>query len=84
MSWFVGDVMPGQSRELNLNLVAASAGEQRQLASVSAARGAKSETHLLTHIEGLSALLMELADVDDPNTRAWPAALTLMRRPWSL
>jgi uncharacterized repeat protein (TIGR01451 family) len=66
VSWMVGDLMPGQSRELTVNVIAASAGDHRQVASVSAARGAKNEVQMVTHVEGLSALLMEMVDVEDP------------------
>jgi uncharacterized repeat protein (TIGR01451 family) len=66
VAWVVGDLMPGQTREVSLNLVAASAGDHRQVASVNAARGAKSEVDVVTHVEGLSALLMEMVDVEDP------------------
>ncbi len=66
VSWFVGDLPPGQNREVNLDLVAAVPGDHKQQASVNAGRGLKTDSELITRIEGLSALLMELADVDDP------------------
>jgi uncharacterized repeat protein (TIGR01451 family) len=66
VTWFVGDLPPGQSREVSLELSAVSAGEHHLRASVTAARGLRGEAEALTRVEGLSALLMELADADDP------------------
>jgi uncharacterized repeat protein (TIGR01451 family) len=66
VSWFVGDLPAGQSREISLDVSAVSPGEHRLRASVTAARGLRGEAEVLTRVEGLSALLMELADADDP------------------
>ena len=66
VSWFIGDLTSGQSREVSAEVVAVGTGLQKHLASVVAARGLKSETDVQTRVEGLSALLMELADLDDP------------------
>src|SRR5262249_46347741 len=52
VSWFIGDLAPGQSREVSLEVIAASPGEHRHLATVMAARGLKSETEVITHVEG--------------------------------
>jgi uncharacterized repeat protein (TIGR01451 family) len=66
VSWLLGDVPPGQSREVTLNLNAASQGEYCVRATVCAARGVKTEAEVKTRVEGQSALQMELADADDP------------------
>ena len=66
VSWFVGDLPPGQSREVSLEVVPVNTGDQHIHAVAMAARGLKTETDVLTRVEGLSALLMELADADDP------------------
>jgi uncharacterized repeat protein (TIGR01451 family) len=66
VSWFVGDLTPGQSREVHLDLVAMHAGEYKHQAVVTANRGLKSEAEVHTKIEGLSALHLEVTDVDDP------------------
>jgi uncharacterized repeat protein (TIGR01451 family) len=66
ISWFVGDLMPGQSREVSMQVMAVSTGDHLHKVSALAARGLKSEAEWLTHVEGLSALLMELVDIDDP------------------
>src|SRR5439155_20797983 len=47
-------------------LVAINPGDFKHVATVTAARGLRAEGELLTRVEGLPALLMELMDVDDP------------------
>lgn len=64
--WFMEDLPAGQSKEVSLDLVAINPGEYRHTATVTAARGLHSEAQLVTRVEGLSALLMELADTEDP------------------
>jgi uncharacterized repeat protein (TIGR01451 family) len=66
VSWFVGDLIPGQSREVNLEVLAINTGEHKHKANVIAARGLKNDAEIITRVEGLSALLMELVDLDDP------------------
>lgn len=66
VSWFLGDLPPGQSQEVTLDLVAVNTGEHKNKAVVTAARGIKAETDIGTRVEGLPALLMELVDLDDP------------------
>jgi uncharacterized repeat protein (TIGR01451 family) len=66
VAWFLGDVPPGQSRDVNLDLIAVNPGEHKLVASAVGGRGLKSDTEIVTRVEGLSALLMELVDLDDP------------------
>jgi uncharacterized repeat protein (TIGR01451 family) len=66
VSWYIGDLNPGQSKEVTLDVLAANPGEHRHTAVVEAARGLKNEAQISTRVEGLSALLMELVDLDDP------------------
>jgi uncharacterized repeat protein (TIGR01451 family) len=66
VSWFVGDLTPGQSREVSMEVIAINTGNYKHQATVTAARGLKTETEISTRVEGLSALLMELVDLDDP------------------
>jgi uncharacterized repeat protein (TIGR01451 family) len=66
VSWALGKIEPGQSKEVNLELVAVNPGEHKNLVSVTAARGLHAEGELLTRVEGLPALLMDLIDLDDP------------------
>jgi uncharacterized repeat protein (TIGR01451 family) len=66
VSWFVGDVAAGQSRELTLEATAVNAGEQKQVITAVAAQGIKAEAQVVTHVEALSALLMEITNLDNP------------------
>lgn len=66
VTWYVGDLTPGQAREVSLTAMASQAGEQKHKVTAAAARGLKSEAEVVTRVEGLSALLMELVDLDDP------------------
>ena len=66
VSWFIGDLTPGQSREVSVTALAVQPGEHRHKVTASAARGLKAETEAVTRVDGLSALLMELVDLDDP------------------
>jgi uncharacterized repeat protein (TIGR01451 family) len=64
--WFLGDLRPGQSKEVTLDLVAINPGEYTNKATVTAARGLRAQTETATRLEGLPGLLMELVDVEDP------------------
>jgi uncharacterized repeat protein (TIGR01451 family) len=66
VSWFLGEIAPGQSKEVKLEVLAVEPGEHRQHASAQAARGLKAENDLMTRVEGLSALLTEVVDTEDP------------------
>jgi uncharacterized repeat protein (TIGR01451 family) len=66
VQWFLGDLQPNQSREVNLDLLAVNPGEHKNRVMVTAARGLRTDGEIVTRIEGLPALLMELADLDDP------------------
>ncbi len=66
VSWYLGDLTPGQTREMSIELLAINPGEYHVQANVTAARGLKGDAEAITHVEGLSALLMEMVDLDDP------------------
>jgi uncharacterized repeat protein (TIGR01451 family) len=66
VSWFLGEISPGLTREVKLEVLAVNSGEQRQRAVAQAARGLKVEGEVLTRVESLSALSLEVADVEDP------------------
>ncbi len=66
VSWFVGDLTPGESREVSVDLVAVNIGEHHSKSVATAARGLRTESETVTRVEGLSALLMELVDTEDP------------------
>jgi len=66
VKWFVGEIPAGQSKELKAELMAVGTGDFSHKATATAARGIKAEKEIPTKIEGLSAMLMEVVDVDDP------------------
>jgi uncharacterized repeat protein (TIGR01451 family) len=66
VSWFLGDLPAHQSKEVNLQLMAVNIGEYKQMASAHAARGPQSDAEAETRVEGLSAVLVELVDLEDP------------------
>jgi hypothetical protein len=64
--WQLGEVPPGQSREVTVDLIAAGAGDHRLLARAVSSQGGKADASASTRIEGTSALVIELLDLDDP------------------
>lgn len=66
VSWFLGELGPNQSKEVKLNVVAINPGEFQHKASAQAARGLKVEAEVGTKVEGLSAILLEVVDTEDP------------------
>jgi uncharacterized repeat protein (TIGR01451 family) len=66
VNWYVGDLGPGQSREIKLEVQAVNVGVHKHRAVVVAARGLKAESEVTTNVEGLSALLLEMVDTEDP------------------
>jgi uncharacterized repeat protein (TIGR01451 family) len=66
VSWIVGPLPPGETRELSYKCLATQPGEQKHQATVMAARGLKKDATVATQVEGISALLLEVVDVDDP------------------
>jgi uncharacterized repeat protein (TIGR01451 family) len=66
VSWFLGEIAPGQAKEVRLELMPIAPGDQKQQAIAQAARGLKAQSEVKTHVEGLSAILAEVVDTDDP------------------
>jgi uncharacterized repeat protein (TIGR01451 family) len=66
VSWFLGELAPGQAKEVRLELLPIALGDQKQQAIAQAARGLKAQTEVKTRVEGLSAILAEVVDTDDP------------------
>jgi uncharacterized repeat protein (TIGR01451 family) len=66
VSWFLGEVAPGQTREVKLEVQAVNSGEHRHKATAVGARGLRAESDLTTRVEGLAALLVEMVDTEDP------------------
>jgi uncharacterized repeat protein (TIGR01451 family) len=66
VSWFLGEVGPGQTREVKLEVEGIQLGEHHHKATAVGARGLRSEAEKMTRVEGLSALLLEMVDTEDP------------------
>jgi hypothetical protein len=66
VSWFLGEVGPGQSKEVNLEVVCVATGEYAHKVAAQASRGLKVEGEAQTRVEGLSALQLDVSDVEDP------------------
>ncbi|HTK78735.1 MAG TPA: hypothetical protein VL371_25985, partial [Gemmataceae bacterium] len=66
VSWFIGELGPNQSREVKFECLAVNPGEHQHKVLARASRGIKDETVLITRVDGLSSILMELVDLDDP------------------
>jgi uncharacterized repeat protein (TIGR01451 family) len=65
-SWVLGDLPPGQTREVALELVPMAPGDHKLTAQVTSARGLKTDAETRTVVEGLPALMIEVVDTDDP------------------
>ena len=66
VSWFLGEVGPGQSKEVNVEVVCTAAGEYAHKVAALASRGLKVEGETATRVEGLSALQLDVTDMEDP------------------
>jgi hypothetical protein len=64
--WKIGDLQPGESKEVAVDLIPIEAGEHRLVAQAKATRGLKSEAEVRTVVEGLPALSIDLGHADDP------------------
>lgn len=66
VTWNIGDLQPGQSKDIAVDLIPIEVGEHRLIANVKTARGLRSDAETRTFVEGLPSLLIEVAHVDDP------------------
>jgi uncharacterized repeat protein (TIGR01451 family) len=66
VSWFLGEIGPGQTREVKLEVQAVNAGEHKHKATAVGARGLRAEGEKMTRVEGLAALMVEMVDTEDP------------------
>jgi uncharacterized repeat protein (TIGR01451 family) len=67
ISWFLGEMAPGQSRQIQFELLAIKAGDHRHIATACSERGFKIEVkkELVTRVEDYSSLALELSHADD-------------------
>jgi uncharacterized repeat protein (TIGR01451 family) len=66
VQWQVGPLDPGVSKTVQLTLKAAEAGEVRNQATAAAEEGPPVQAEAVTRFKGVSALLVEVVDTDDP------------------
>lgn len=67
VSWFVGEIAPGEVKEVKLEVLAVNLGEHRHRVAAQASRGLRVENdEMVTKVEGLSAILVEVVDTEDP------------------
>jgi hypothetical protein len=66
VTWNLGDLQPGQTRDIAVDLIPVEPGEHRLIAHAKAARGLKSQADARTMVEGLPSLSIEVGHVDDP------------------
>ena len=66
VAWVLGEIPPGQNREVHLEVQAIQTGELKHQAAVQAAYGLRAEGEFLTRVEGSSALQLQVLDRDDP------------------
>ncbi len=66
VSWQIGDLSPGQARELTVDLIPTTPGDHRLAAAVQSSRGIRNESSVQTRVEGLSNLILEVSNADNP------------------
>jgi uncharacterized repeat protein (TIGR01451 family) len=66
VSWFIGHLEAGQSTQVALELAARQIGEYLHHVQASGENGTIATTKLATRVDGASAVVMEVADLDDP------------------
>ncbi len=66
VSWFLGDIKPGETREVKLEVLAANPGEYKHKVCAVGAHNLSVDSELVTRVEGLSALMLEMVDIEDP------------------
>jgi uncharacterized repeat protein (TIGR01451 family) len=66
VSWFVGEIGPGQEREVQLEVLAVNPGHHTQKALAIGTRNLHAEGEVSTNVEGLSALGVEMTCTENP------------------
>ena len=66
VSWRLGDIGPGKTREVHLEAAPTAIGEHNQHFIVQAQHGQKAETDVKTRAEGVASLVTEVVDTEDP------------------
>lgn len=66
ISWTIGALNPGEKKEFSYRSAAGQLGDHKHMAMAEAAHGLKGSSDVVTKVEGIASLLVEMADVDDP------------------
>jgi len=66
LSWFVGRLDAGKSAEMSVELNAEEMGEFVHYIRATSEHGSTADSQLVTRVEGTSALMLEITDLDDP------------------
>jgi uncharacterized repeat protein (TIGR01451 family) len=70
VAWFLGELAPGQTRSVQFEALALKVGQYRQKVVASTERGFRLavEREVITRVEDLSALLLEIAETEDSDS----------------
>ena len=66
VQWFVGRLEPGQNAKVTCELNAIALGDFSQTVAVLSDSGVRAEAKIVTKVDGIASLTMELVDMDDP------------------
>lgn len=66
VQWYLGEIKPGETRDVQLEAMAINIGEHRFVATARASRGLEVSGECITAVEGLSAIMIEVVDIEDP------------------
>jgi uncharacterized repeat protein (TIGR01451 family) len=66
VSWRLGDIGPGKTKEVRLEAAPTAIGEHHQHLVVQGAHGQKAEADVKTRAEGVASLVTEVVDTEDP------------------
>src|SRR5260370_42493251 len=66
VSWRLGEIEPGKTKEVRLEAAPTAIGEHHQHFIVQAAHGQKAEADVKTRAEGVASLVTEVGDTEDP------------------
>lgn len=66
VSWYIGQMQPGQSKTVELELLPKDLGEFRQQFRVTGDAGVEAASVVVTRVEGAASLVMEVKDAEDP------------------
>ncbi len=66
VAWFVGRLEPNASTTVEVKLIPAQLGEHTVTTEVKADSGVNAVAHTMTRVEGVSSVVLEIVDRDDP------------------